>query len=417
MSTKLFLRGSGRLATTHRGTNTAGLNGATTGWVPGSMFGSAGSGVTFASALTVTGPTSGIEVTSGGSPPPAYEFLSEPLAAAVTISGTITFNIWASENNMSANVAINIAIDRMGPDGAIISRVITTARTTEVAVAAGGVNNFTGTPTSTNFAKGDRIRVRIFGDDAGTMATGFSFSGDVDGGSAGFDGDTFITFTETFSVLTTAPAGSQLFLTDTAGPAVGADIEKEMWTSRGAGVTSIVRNTAAGWTAPLQWTDAGGGTAVAWYSRQLNAFTLADLINIHVRMMESDAAANASARAQIAVVNADGSGAVVWGEGAPMPGSNSIGELDPTAETVQDFIISGPDVAVTQGQRLRLILYVDDCANVPLVTGKTCTLWYAGTSGGASGDSYIQLTQSVTEFVAATVPRYPSIDHGNPGIL
>ena len=47
----------------------------------------------------------------------------------------------------------------------------------------------------------------MFADDAGTMASGFTFSARFNGTTAAADGDTYVTFTETFS-FESAPSGS-----------------------------------------------------------------------------------------------------------------------------------------------------------------------------------------------------------------
>jgi hypothetical protein len=311
---------------------------------------------------------------------------------------------------MSANAAINCIIQRLDSTGAIISTIVQTARTVELGTSS-AVANFTATPTSTNMKKGDRFRVRVYFDDAASdMVTGHTCTFSYASPNAAVDGDSWVQFTETFGLTSpVVPGGSILYLTATAGPAVGAAIEKEMWTGRGGGVTTAVVNTVAGWTAPVQWTDAGGGTVMEWYSRQLAAFTLSGLVALNIRMRESNAAAECGYRCEIAVCNGDGSNATVWGAASgltdvPPPSP----ELSGVSENLRNWFIAGADIAVTAGQRLRLRMYIDDTRQFPMVTGHTATLYYAGTSGGASGDSFITLPQSVAEFSAGvTVPFNP----------
>lgn len=419
MATTLFLRGSAGdgafVSGVHRGTNTAKLNGSTSGWAPLLAHTSRGNSTIAEGSdntSTVAGATSGVEVVSGSFP---LEWISLPLDAGVTISGTITVNLWALESNMSANVAINAIIDRLDSTGAIVSTIAQTARTTEVAVTTATVNNFTVTPTSTAMLKGERIRIRVYGDDAGTMASGFTFAVNYGRNTGAANGDSFITFNETFGFQTSDPAGSTLYLTDVAGPAVGASVEKEMWTARGDGVNSIVVNTTAGWTAPIQWTNTAGGTAVEWYSKPLQAFTLAGVVKLNLRALESSSNAESGIRAELAVCNDDGSGAAVWaaasiisiaslGGASTSSGTDTAGELT-TSEAAVVGYLAGSDVAVSAGQRLRLRVFIDDNARTSMVTAHTCTLFYDGTSGGASGDSFITLPQSVTEYVPG--PPWP----------
>ena len=159
----------------------------------------------------------------------------------MTISGTITGNIWAAENNMSANVAINVIVDMIRANATATrnsNTMVQIAKSTfgtEMAVTTRAANNFTVTPTSTRVNRGDRLRVRVFGDDAGTMATGFTFNASYNGTSAAADGDSYVTFTENFT-FESAPAGSVLYLTDTASDVSTATIDREAWTSRGGGV-------------------------------------------------------------------------------------------------------------------------------------------------------------------------------------
>ena len=74
-----------------------------------------------------------------------------------------------------------------------------------------------------------------------------------------------------------------MYLTDTASAVSTASVDREAWTSRGAGVQTDVRNTAAGWTAPLQLTDTAGGTVVDWFTRPLTAFTLTGMAVANLR--------------------------------------------------------------------------------------------------------------------------------------
>lgn len=405
MATTLFFQNTA--SSMHRGTNSAKLNGVATGWRCQALTTARGSVATSAVENTVSGATNGVEVAASAGVEP-FEWISPPLGEDVTISGTVTFNLWMAESDMAANIDAQCVIERLDHLGAIISTVTNSEKNTELPVTTAAAQNWTATPTSTAFNKGDRIRIRVAANDQTTMVTGHTFTFRYHGPTAAADGDSYVTFTETFSLMTATPAGSTLYLTNVAGPAVGAAIEKEMWTARGDGVDSIVVNTAAGWTAPVQWTDAAGGTVVEWYSKPLQAFTLAERVRFNMRVLQSDAAATASVRAELAVTNGDGSNVVVWAA-ANYYDSTNFGELG-TAENARFWLFAGDDVAVTNGQRLRLWVFIDDISTAAMVTGHTATLFYDGTSSGASGDSFIILTQTVSEFVAAVpVPPKPTI--------
>lgn len=427
MATTLFFRAGGgdgnHYAGVHRGTNSAKYDLSLGIWQPMQLSTTRGTTATpgiGATVPSVAGPTGGVEFTEP-SLGYAMEFISAPLAAGVTISGLITYNLWGNESSMSANLALNIGVDRLGPDGAVISQVAKSNNTTEAGTAS-AVANFTVAATSTTFAKGDRIRVRVLIDDSGgTMGGGFNGTFEFAGATGAARGDSFVTFTENLTFATADPAGTKLFLTDTAGPAVGAELEKEMWTARGGSTNTAVVATQAGFAAPKRWTDTSGGTNIEWYTRPLNAFTLAGLIKLRTRAVTSNIASWTSLRAEIAVVNGDGSGAVIWSaqsfialggvEGAwnPLGATDSGGRL--VASPGDDHVgyLAGPDIAVTNGQRLRLRFYADDSSGDASVAGHTCTISYDDSTVDGTGDSWLQLDQTVTEFVSST-PRY--IDRG-----
>jgi hypothetical protein len=575
MATQLFLREQQPTChTSHVQTGFSGIHSWDT-WILDTVRGNS---LSVATGSTVAGPTAGREVQFGNG---QCEWISEPLAADITISGTITCNLWASENNMSANVAINVAVDRLQADGTI-TNILKTTRTTEVAVTTRAVNNFTGTPTSTAFLKGDRIRVRVFGDDAGTMANGFTFNMGFDGATAAADGDSYVTFTENITfqkdtgiigfwgeAVTDAPFGrvtnqqinaqsfvaqgtqitevmtwlrkhgspsddavltiqtesggnptgtvvgtvatvsgasltttntlytytglsiavtagvtyflvwdrsgstndtdyysngtgtagdpwkvnatvggsshfaegrirnsgswsglgstqsfcgyvqfngTTLFLTDTAGPAVGAGDEREMWTSRGGGVTTATRTSVTGGPLAVPGLQIQkSGTDVTWYSKPLQAFTLSGIYVCNIR--EDGAQSQDGLRVTIGVCNEDGSSEVIWGTSMAAKNLGNVlvtGQIDWVQEGDCLVFVAGDDLAVTDGQRLFLRLYADDdSANPNLTGGGTATIYYAGTGVGLSGDTWIKTTNTLLEFVAGGGPEtFPYVGGG-----
>lgn len=155
--------------------------------------------------------------------------------------------------------------------------------------------------------------------------------------------------------------------------------------------TTAVRNTAAGYTAPLQWTSTAGGTALEWYTPALNAGTLSGVAVCSIRAFESNAAANATVRVEIASVNGDGTNATVWGA------SDANAELATSEGTVAAYV-SGADLSITAGQRIRVRAYLDD---FEAAMGNTYTgsLVYGG-AANATGDSYFTLPVTFTEYTA-----------------
>ena len=165
-----------------------------------------------------------------------------------------------------------------------------------------------------------------------------------------------------------------------------------------AASTAVV-NSAAGWTAGIQWTETAGGTAIEWYTPALEAVTLSGIITANIRAAESNALAQGTVRLQVAVVNGDGTGASIYGSAC------ANAELA-TSEGVLTLSVAGPDISVTQGQRLRFRLLLDDF-EAALVTGYTATVYYSGATAGASGDTYVTLPVALVEYVTATPLGFP----------
>jgi hypothetical protein len=164
-----------------------------------------------------------------------------------------------------------------------------------------------------------------------------------------------------------------------------------------AAAVNSVTNTAAGPVTPIQVTATGGGTAIEWYTPALNGFTLAGKTKFNIRGLESSAAANSSLKAEIAVCAGNGTSPVVWGiANLEATQHGGYGEV-PTTDTALFAWVDGPSTVVTTGQRLRFRIYVDDCADVPLVTAFNTTVSYNGPTSAAAGDTFVILPVAVTE--------------------
>lgn len=260
MATQLFLRDKAYNAATAdciytHGAVYASLARGNVTWAAQYLATSRGSTLMGMTTTCATGPTAGIEVYASSYG--VRTFISPPLSANFTISGSITFNIWMSEGNMSANVSANFRLMRVQPDGTW-TQFHKTARTTEVAVTTRAVNNWSETPSSTSFVRGDRIAVIPFGDDstANMGGSGYDFSTSWNGPTAGADGDAYVTFNENLT-FESAPAGTTVYPTTSS-----ALSDYEAWTSRGGGAASAVTATVAGPTAPIQVTSSDGSPTV-----------------------------------------------------------------------------------------------------------------------------------------------------------
>lgn len=534
-----------------RGVDDTTLAGGSVNWRGNLLSLSPGSAVVSGVSNTVTGPTNGVELSQ------IDEWLSFPVDQDFTMSGSIVVSLWAFESSMSANCKIAAIIEKVSGKTGVVTEVVRGADATELGTSVSSRTIvLTGYSPTVDFKVGDRIRVRIYIDDVGTMASGFTATFRYDQPSPGTDGYSSISFTEdigfmvdtlgldptassadavtnlgdtssnealaicfapvdsgviasvdvrfrkfaspgdsvgctlqrddgtgqpdgvvldtsttvagsslsalfattnfAFSGTTPVVAGTRywlvfartgapdgvnfyamggtngviydswhsrkasgtwnsqrgntylgfeanmthesttLFLTDSAAaidPGGGAVDSKEAWTSRGAGAVTKQTNDANGPTAPIQATNTLGGNTLEWYTRALQAFTLGGLVEVNLRARETVATTNATIRCEVAVVNNDGSGAVIWGA------ANDGIELG-TAEAAMTFNIAGDAIAVTEGQRLRIRIFFDDMSGQGMANAGNLELFYAGTSGGASGDTFLKLGQTLMELLA-----------------
>jgi hypothetical protein len=132
--------------------------------------------------------------TAGGT---VLEFISGRVpSGGFTLSGTMSFSIWASENNMSANAGARARVFKRAANG------------TETEVGGGPYDDgvefstpniaemtWTGTPTSTAFAENDRIVVRYYITNVGTMAGDYTCRLTYDAADAA-TGDSFFQINE-----------------------------------------------------------------------------------------------------------------------------------------------------------------------------------------------------------------------------
>ena len=400
--TKLYMTDVDTNFTT--GNNDTTLQGASSGWISMALSPSRGNGVGSEQVVTVLGPVSGLEV--GAATPLPAVWYSPPLASSVTISGSITWNLWADQNSGIANATIGGILEVVNGATGAFTEIDRATYGPELVIDAGGGSdpcNFSETPGAGVLCnKGDRLRVRVYADDATavTMAASFQVGFDYAADMVGSRGDSWVGLNETITFVS-EPAGTQMFLTNAASAVSTASVDLEARPSRGSGVVTGDTTQVAGWTSPLQATSTGGGTVIDWFTRPLGAFTLsgAARVNARTQISSGTGTSGSSVRCEIARVEADGSSATIWGV------ANSWPEVG-TSQAVQSFLVGGDDLAVSDGQRLRLRFFFDDAGNYPMTNalGNTALFYYSGTSGGASGDAYVTFSQTLTELVAGEMP-------------
>lgn len=156
-----------------------------------------------ASATVVTSTTAGgtnivVTATGGGQ---ALTWFSEPITEAITISGTVTVNIRGLEAANTVNAGRGILIERTNNAGTVQSTIVADATVPAVISeytttdAANGAATYT--PTSTNMAVGERIKVTLKVRNVGTMAANASgVTNSHDGPASAAAGDTWVRFNE-----------------------------------------------------------------------------------------------------------------------------------------------------------------------------------------------------------------------------
>jgi len=194
MATKLYL--TLRKAEISRARNDNNKAGSASGWAAHALCTTESSTASSTSQATVAGPTSGLEFLYATGV--CREWISPPLAAAATISGTITFGIYGNESSMSANASMAVIVSRVDNLGAIVGTVTDSLFGTELGTGS-TLQTWTATPTSTGFNKGDRIRVVVYYDDATatTMGSGYTVNLNNVPGSPG----SYVQFNETLTFL------------------------------------------------------------------------------------------------------------------------------------------------------------------------------------------------------------------------
>lgn len=343
-----------------------------------------------ASVTSVTGPTNGIDLASSG--PMPYTYVSPPFSADTTISGTITVNLWAQEASMSANAAIGGRLFHWNAQTGALTEFGSGINTTELGTSY-AVRQFTISPTSTAFAKGDRYYFIPYFDDASgvTMASGHSLSFTCGSSTADTEGDSWIQFTETFSVVETAPGGSTLYFTNTASDVSTASVDLKIWTSRGSGATTSTTSYPGTATFSYQITNSGGGTVIDWFTERVNAFTLSGPVLCHLRGGSTESLQDTVFSVEIAVVASDGTSPTVYGK------TRSNDGFSGTEAALTDFWVTGDDISVTAGQRIRVRIGIGDPHNLYDSTqpGSGSAYFYYAGSSGASGDSYVKFDQTL----------------------
>lgn len=381
---------------------------------------------------TIAGPvtTDGLLFWTGGVDSPFWA--SRPLAAGFTLSGTVTFNLWAFEVNSAYNAQFVARLYKLDTGGALTLIVTDSVRGAEFGTSL-SAHNWTASPSSTAFAEGDRIVLwaGITDAPAVTMGSSGGLSGvamTYEGPTGGADGDSWVQVNENVTFKTTAPTGTQMYLRSTVSDITGeSGVDRlALSTTQGSSAQTAVRNTVTGpvATASTQWTISGGGDAIEWYTPTLEATTLSGVARVCIHGLVSSGSAFGALMVELAVVDYDGSDAVVWGRSMMFGIGGTHTSSYRLATTRYRFRgnICGPDRAITLGQRIRLRVYLDETnapSVDPLASGFTATIAYNGNTEaattGASSDIVFPVTLDEYSPVAVTPKLKRIIGPGHLG--
>jgi hypothetical protein len=307
---------------------------------------------------------------------------------------------------MSCNAGFRVVMFVLdGITATVGSAFVASSRNTELGTSA-AVQNWTATPGPVSVKKGDRIVWEVrFVDTGGTMAAAGNLTYST-GGAAGVNGDSFIQFTETFGWDTSTPAGTQLFLTDTAATDLSADDDRTLSTSRGAGSTTASVSVSAGPISSVQLQRSG--TNVRWYSDALTGLTLHGPALLNLRQVDSTSSNRGAIGAKLFVRDAGGTETdLAFG----LVHEDGINITDAAAPAL---ILGFDDVVLSDGWRLGLIIYADDGYQANILAS-TPSASYAGASANAAGDAWVQLTDSVSVFTGSSDAPFPYVGGGYYG--
>jgi len=130
-------------------------------------------------------------------------WVCDPLSAGVTISGTITPNLWGLESAIQCNCGARYEVFRWDVSvGGIVKSLglSTNDGLTEWGASAAVRTAPTLAPSSTVFNTGDRIVIAIYNDDGAAVTEAGSRNWTLDyGAGIGVDGDSYLSFTETIT--------------------------------------------------------------------------------------------------------------------------------------------------------------------------------------------------------------------------
>jgi len=136
--------------------------------------------------------------------------------------------------------------------------------------------------------------------------------------------------------------------------------------------------------------DDASGTVV-WLSKPLNAVTISGSLTVNLRALESSMAANQQSGIWIRRYTNAGDPTTDYIIDETLPSGVEMG----TAEAAQNWSATPFSTAIPAGDRIGCNVFAIEIGVG--VTGHTHTLFFDGPTAGASGDSFITFTETITE--------------------
>lgn len=218
------------------------------------IYTTGGGGGPKSAVTTTTVSGTKIEMTNnaGG---PIIKFVSAPVSAGVTISGTITYNFWAKESAAAVNAGIRCELYRLSGGVETLISAKSFGSPTELTTTNAAKNWTDTTPTSTALAIGDRFVLHVYSINVGTMAAGTTTVQYAANTST--TGESYVTLTEavTFQAYPFVAANTTFQTAGTsavwntspiAGAFLLADIE---WSDNVRTITSVTDDKSNTWVA------------------------------------------------------------------------------------------------------------------------------------------------------------------------
>ena len=207
-----------------------------------------------------------------------------------------------------------------------------------------------------------------------------------------------------------AGAATKLRLHTTASEVAGY---KAMDTQLGPLKVTAVTNSASSGT-DIQVTTTAGGATLAWISDPIaSGFALSGTVTGNPYTLESNGSANTSIRIRLYQYTGGSEGAAIATCQAAAEATTSI--------TVKGCTVTPTSTVFAVGDRIVAKLFLENCSATSgcptgtMAGSQTNTVDYDGATGAADGDTYIQLTESVTFGQGATPTFVAHVSGTNVG--